>query len=211
MTMRPMLAISLAAVLSAVSAGAAESSLACDRGIVSLGDSKLDLLAKCGPPALEDAREVDLTRVDVERDGRASVRQARAVIEEWSYNFGPQRFLMHVTIERGKVVAIERGGYGYPPERLRPLAEGRPRCEAAALRVGDSKLDLLAKCGEPVLRERGAERPPTVVTSLSSANFGSVEVEIWSYDFGPQQFVQHVTLENGRVVLVESGSYGYAR
>jgi hypothetical protein len=29
--------------------------------------------------------------------------------------------------------------------------------------------------------------------------------------FGPQRFVQHVTLEDGRVVLVESGSYGYAR
>ncbi len=211
MNLRPVVAISLAAALSSARAAPDESSIACDGGIVSLGDSKLDLLGKCGRPALEDAREIDLTRIHVDPEtGVTAVGQARATIEEWSYNFGPGRFVVHVKLARGKVVALERGGYGYPPERLEAAPAGPPRCDAAALRLGDAKLDLLAKCGEPALRERGVERPPAAAAS-APARLASGEVEVWTYDFGPQQLVQHVTLEDGRVILIESGSYGYGR
>jgi hypothetical protein len=134
-------------------------------------------------------------------------------VEEWSYDFGPRRFVMHVRLARGKVVAIERGSYGYGPERLAAAQDdgGRARCDASALRVGDAKLDLLAKCGPPALQERTGVRPPTLVTSVTRHALAAVEVEVWTYDFGPQSFVQLVTLENGRVVKVESGGYGYAK
>jgi uncharacterized protein DUF2845 len=217
MRTRAHLLVTAAAALGLGAAGPAaalgsETSIACDGGIVRLGDAKLDLLAKCGPPSLEDAREVDVTRLRLDRDGQgASVRQARLSIEEWSYNFGPNRFVMHVRLERGKVVAIERGGYGYTPARSEPTAPTRPRCEPSALRVGDAKLDLLAKCGEPALRERAEQRAPTVATAASPPGaLAAVEVEVWTYDFGPQQLVRFVTLEDGRVASVETGSYGYA-
>jgi len=213
--MRIGLQVAAAAAVAALAgrAAAAETSIACDGGIVAIGDAKITLLGKCGAPAVEDVREVERTRVELAPDARtAIVRPSRKVVEEWSYNFGPRRFVMHVRLAEGKVVAIERGSYGYAPEQLAPAQPGaRPRCDASALRVGDAKIDLLGKCGEPALRERAGERAPTLVTTLHRYPLASVEVEIWTYDFGPQRFVQLVTLENGRVVAVENGGYGYAR
>jgi hypothetical protein len=128
-------------------------------------------------------------------------------VERWTYNFGPNRFLQLVTLVNGKVAAVERGGYGYPPEKIAGTQEpGRARCETSAIRVGDSKLDLLAKCGEPALQESRLER-----RGDGAGRGRFVQVDVWTYDFGPQSFVQHATLENGKVVLVERGSYGYAR
>jgi hypothetical protein len=171
-------------------AALADSSIQCDGGIVSVGDSKIDLLGKCGPPALVEDRW-----------------RRKTAVERWTYNFGPNRFLQLVTLVNGKVAAVERGGYGYPPEKMaEPQEPGRARCETSAIRIGDSKIDLLAKCGEPALQESRLER------RADAAGRGRfVQVDVWTYDFGPQSFVQHATLENGKVVLVERGGYGYAR
>lgn len=186
-----------AAALAASPAALADSSIRCEGGIVSIGDSKLDLLGKCGPPALVDER--------FDRRQAASGFRAEVSVEQWTYNFGPNRFLQIVTLVDGKVAAVERGGYGYPPEKLAEPRQARARCDSSAIRVGDSKVDLLAKCGEPALEDTRLERRPDAAGRTTL-----VKVDVWTYDFGPQRFVQFVTLENGKVVLVERGSYGYA-
>jgi hypothetical protein len=35
-------------------------------------------------------------------------------------------------------------------------------------------------------------------------------VEVWYFDFGPQVLVRRVTVEDGRVLRVETGGYGYS-
>jgi len=209
------LVLTIAAALGPFAASAAESSLRCDGGLVSIGDAKLDLLGKCGEPALRDARPVSLATVVVQ-PGPLLVAGAStgSTVEQWTYNFGPQRFLELVTLEGGKVVAIERGGYGYDPTRLRGAGPGgRAACESAAFHVGDLKIDLLARCGEPatldVRQESRAAALPGQPATLAS--FGTVQVEVWTYDLGPQRFIAIVTLEDGKVVAVERGGYGYAR
>jgi len=195
--MRPIriLVLSAAALALAVPPARAQSSLQCDGGIVSVGDSKLDLLGKCGNPTLVEERLA-------ERWG-GSGHYLAVTAEEWTYNFGPNRFLQFVTLVGGKVIRIERGGWGYTP---RPAQTSpRARCDSLALRVGDAKIDLLEKCGEPVLRDSAVEDRWDGVRTVS------VQVEIWTYDFGPQSFVQSAILENGKVVRVERGNYGYAR
>jgi hypothetical protein len=175
----------------------ADSSIRCDGGIVSVGDSKLDLLGKCGPPALVD-----------ERPDKRWTASGRAVVavEQWTYNFGPNQFLQFVTVVDGKVVGVERGGYGYPPEKLAgPPSSGRARCDSAGVRVGDSKLDLLAKCGEPALKESRLEK------RVRGAGLVDVQIDVWTFDFGPMSFVLFATIEEGKVVQVERGGYGYAR
>jgi hypothetical protein len=57
---RPSLA-AVAALLALAPPGARADSLRCDGGIVSVGDTKLDLLGKCGRPALEDVRAEERT------------------------------------------------------------------------------------------------------------------------------------------------------
>jgi hypothetical protein len=36
-----------------------------------------------------------------------------------------------------------------------------------------------------------------------------VPVEEWTYDFGPNQFIEYVTFEQGRLVHIRSGAYGH--
>ena len=186
----PLAATSLALAASSTHAD----SMQCDGGIVSVGDSKLDLLAKCGRPALVD---------DCQHEWSDGSGQYQIAVARWTYNFGPNRFVQVATLVAGKVVGIERGGYGYPP---RSIQRGdRARCDSSAFRVGDGKLDLLEKCGEPIFLESTLER------RADGTGWATVRVEVWTYDLGPESFVRYVTLEEGKVVQVDRGGYGYAR
>lgn len=208
----------LAAAILALAAGeAAADSLRCGTGIVQVGDSKLDLSARCGRPALVDQRVEE--RAAFGADGRPAPGRLSVTVEQWTFDFGPQEFIQLVTLEGGKIVRIERGGYGHAGA---PVAEGearkppRARCDASALRVGDTKLDLLAKCGEPATSAAAVETRTLNAAGGArragqSAAVTTVEIETWTYDFGPQEFVHSAVLENGKVVRVDRGSYGYAR
>ena len=129
----------LAALLAIALAGSARGdSVNCDRGIVSTGDSKLDLLAKCGEPALMEARLEERSHYQVSQDGRSGAGHSVTVkVERWTYNFGPQRFLQFVTLETGRVISVERGSYGYTVEqRRRPPPPARPPKRSPGPRLG---------------------------------------------------------------------------
>lgn len=177
-----------------------DSSIQCDGGIVSTGDTKIDLLGKCGEPAMVEERQ---------SKQRYDTVTILVTTEVWTYNFGPNRFLQFVTVTDGKVTSVERGGYGYPPEQARDRPKpGRARCDPSALHVGDRKIDLLAKCGEPALKDLKLEKR---LGGDPAAGSVLVEIETWTFDFGPQRFTQRVILEDGKVVQVERGGYGYAQ
>jgi hypothetical protein len=198
------------------SCGLADSSMRCPGGIVSIGDTKLDLVAKCGEPALrEEVQENRSATVQQSVPGVLNARVVTAAIERWTYDFGPQQFMMSATLEMGKVVDIERGGYGYSKEQLRRASQWEPaaRCDSPPVHPGDLKLDVLAKCGEPDFRS--AAREERVVSTLDPrtgeriSSSAMVEVETWTYDLGPNRFVQTVHFENGAVTRIERGDHGY--
>jgi len=170
---------------------AAADSIRCDGGIVSVGDSRLDLYAKCGPPALEEAEPVLATgNVDLS-----------LLIERWTYDFGPDRFLVIVSLQGGKVIAVERGGYGYARPQPRdapgdPISIPRARCQHDAFRIGDRTFDVLTRCGEPVYRD---------------LRRGQATIEVWTYDFGPHTFVRFLEFQGGKLVRIRTGSYGYSK
>ncbi len=208
-------ALAAAAALAALGARADEGSLRCDGGLVSIGDSKLDLLGKCGEPTLRDSRREK--RGAAAGDGKErhfDRHEVAYLVERWTYDLGRNRFTYAVTLELGKVTAIERGGRGYADPGARPPAKlRRARCEPYALREGDTALDVLARCGEPTLREEQedtrswgrelAEGERAVATQ-------TVSVEVWTYDFGPGTLVRHLRIQDGKVVRVETGGRGYA-
>ena len=171
---------------------AAADSIRCDGGIVSVGDSRLDLFAKCGQPALQEAEPV-VTAGNVDLS---------LLIERWTYDFGPDRFLVIVSLQGGKVIAVERGGYGYP--RAEPPRDSaresipipRARCQHDAFRIGDRTFDVLTRCGEPVYRD---------------LRQGQTVLEVWTYDFGPHTFVRFLEFQGGRLVRIRTGSYGYSQ
>jgi len=192
-------------------------SLRCDGGLVSVGDSKLDLLGKCGPPALREAQGEERSRIRVDASGQAATGRSTAVtVERWTYDFGPRQFVQHVTLEAGTITAVAHGGYGYgqAPRREEGPAIPRARCDQLAFHVGDSTFDVVSRCGEPALLDvklvtRTESTPDgrggTVSTTVSSTR------ELWTYDLGPQALVRRLTIDGGRVVRVDTGGYGYSR
>jgi len=80
----------------------------CSDQIISVGDSAADVMANCGEPAWKDKREeVILKRLDDN-----TVSKVTVVVEDWTYNFGPNRFMRIFTFRNGKVTDIRTGGYG---------------------------------------------------------------------------------------------------
>ncbi|HET9552920.1 MAG TPA: DUF2845 domain-containing protein [Anaeromyxobacteraceae bacterium] len=207
-----------AALLALTAPPAAADSIRCDGGIVQVGDSKLDLLGKCGAPTLREAREDErsFTRLDPAQR-IVSGRSVAQVIERWTYNFGPSQFVVYVTLEAGRVTAVERGSYGYDLGGRGPPAPAIPRarCDHLAFHEGDRTFDVLVRCGEPALREvklvtRAAALPGGAKGAQAVAT-RTVEVEVWTYDFGPQVLVRRLEFEEGVLVAIETGSHGYSR
>jgi hypothetical protein len=211
--MRALAAAILLAALPAAAVAGSDSSIRCAHGLVSLGDATVDLLGKCGEPTLRDGH-AELTSIVYTTAGRAPARAIAVGVEHWTYDFGPQRFIVMVTVTGGKVTAIENGGYGYVKAEPAAVTLRRAGCEPSALHVGDTKLDLLARCGEPTLAERRDDLVRLVADAANGVILTRtviVPVEVWTYDFGPQTFVRFVTLEDGVVTGIDTGGHGYAQ
>ena len=94
------------------------------------------------------------------------------------------------------------------------------RCGANIISIGARKSEVLRKCGEPAntevweaLRYKSSvgSRPilpdedlarPFVVKEL-------VTIEEWEYNLGPGQFIRYLRFENGRLIRITTGDYGY--
>lgn len=209
----------VAALLPALAS--ADDSLRCPRGIVSVGDLKVDLLGKCGEPTLRElsrAEESGVVRRDAGGKGVAqpatiTTTRETSAIERWTYDFGPSQFIRIVTLDGGRVRSVATGGRGYSAETTparRPLPVAT--CDYKGIRVGDEAYEVLARCGEPATRdvrllERAVERRDGDESVQRSV---TVPIDVWVYHFGPQTFTRIVELEDGRVVKVETGDHGYA-
>ena len=119
-------ALSLAAVASSSSARA--DSLSCQGRIVSTGDSRYQVKAVCGEPD-DVVQRVEYRTVrgrvagPCTRSGGKVVcsdtreQVVEVVIDEWTYDFGRNRFIEYLTFEQGKLVAVRAGSYGHKSPR----------------------------------------------------------------------------------------------
>ena len=99
----------------------------CGTQVVNEGDSSQYVEKVCGSPELKQQRSVVVTRGI---EGNTSVSNSRSyrlsqnieqyleyseqvIIDEWEYNFGPNRLKQKVTFENGRITSIESAGYGY--------------------------------------------------------------------------------------------------
>jgi hypothetical protein len=87
------------------------------------------------------------------------------------------------------------------------------RCGTGVVNEGDSTFELLHVCGEPTLREQTERRIAYDLYDHLQGRYvtayDTVPVEIWTYNFGPQRFVQRITIEDGRIQRIESLGYGH--
>ncbi len=180
--------------------GASASSISCPGGIVSTGDSVVDLITKCGQPAWKESHQEEFT----DRLAPDLRQRTYVTVEQWTYDFGPQQLLRIVTIKNGVVAGIRTGReYG----QLRDKEPPGPQCEDRVISTGETKADVFAKCGEPFYRTSHDEELWAPVGDTASRKV-VVTVEEWTYNFGPQRFMRIVVFRNGRVVEVRTGNYG---
>jgi hypothetical protein len=174
-------------------------SISCDGGIVSGGDSAVDLILKCGQPEWKESHQEEI--ID---QVNPNLKQRTYITEEqWTYNFGPQQFLRIVTLRNGVITGIRTGTYGTSKDRDVP----GPGCDGRVISVGDTKTEILIKCGKPFYKSSHQEELKERFDDSSNRKV-IVTVEEWTYNFGPQQFMRIITIRNGRVVDIRTGGYG---
>ena len=107
---------------------ASGSALRCGTRLITEGDTKSKLLAVCGEPQYIDFWEEERTyryypwvkynsnysiqRYEDEFQKPHYIKEL-VLVEEWTYNHGPHKFIDHVRLEKGRVKKIVSGEYGY--------------------------------------------------------------------------------------------------
>ena len=107
-----------------------------------------------------------------------------------------------------------------------PLSAGAQtlRCGETLITEGITQAEVAARCGQPTLIDHqtlysegaaalpggappgmGVGLPPGVVRRSGS----QIPVEVWTYNFGPDRFMQRIRFENGVVARIESLGYGF--
>lgn len=96
-------------------------------------------------------------------------------------------------------------------------------CKDRIVSTGDSRYQVKATCGEPddasqrveyrTVRGRVAgpcrREADRIICSDTREQVVEVVIDEWIYDFGKNRFIQYLTFEQGKLVTVRSGSYGY--
>lgn len=86
------------------------------------------------------------------------------------------------------------------------------RCGRKLVQVGDYKLDVLEKCGEPEWADRRygmrANRLRHPYGALELDQYEEVVIDEWIYNFGPRRFKQFLQFENGVLKKIENLEYG---
>jgi hypothetical protein len=87
-------------------------------------------------------------------------------------------------------------------------------CGHALVKEGDYVPQVAQKCGEPDYRSSHVELRSVRLGSgynqpgLDLFNTVQVNVDEWTYDFGPHYLMQFLTFENGRLVSIRTLGYG---
>lgn len=180
-------------LLSAVHEVTAADSLRCPNGLVDQGALKVEVLAACGEPVLQE-RWFD------------GLHNGFVPTEQWTYDFGANQFLRLLQFRQGRLVSVSSEGYGF-------AGTGVGQCQPRQISEGMSSYRLLRICGEPASRDAIQVLAPPRPLLRPPQNYPQTVVpiqrELWVYNFGSRHFLREVTLENGRVVQVANGRRGF--
>jgi hypothetical protein len=89
------------------------------------------------------------------------------------------------------------------------------RCGNDIVEIGDRRIEVASRCGEPAWKEDRTEA--TAVKVFRDREHGDLiderrsysTVEEWVYNFGPTRFLYFLRFENGKLTDVQTGGYGY--
>lgn len=89
------------------------------------------------------------------------------------------------------------------------------RCGSKLVAEGSTQAETIRKCGEPISKVARTEVETTKVKEKDERFEVSQEkavvrtIEEWTFNFGPNHFLQTVTFIDGKLRDVKSGDYGF--
>jgi hypothetical protein len=88
------------------------------------------------------------------------------------------------------------------------------RCGSKLVTEGDTRAQVVAKCGEPTeVEQRTVLREPTVWVGgrlyRGGLGLSEIPIELWVYNLGPSKLMRRIRFEDGVVVEIETLGYGY--
>ena len=88
------------------------------------------------------------------------------------------------------------------------------RCSERIISPGSTRVEVSSLCGDPAQVERKSiyntiSAGPTGPAGVTAGTSVEVQVELWTYNFGPNKLMQRVRFEDGVVVHIESLGYGF--
>jgi hypothetical protein len=88
------------------------------------------------------------------------------------------------------------------------LAASSWRCGSRLVGRGNGIDEVYALCGEPTDRTTVTEFV-TVKVSCDVTVTRAVQVEEWTYNRGPKQFMRYLAFRDGTLVEIDEGGFGY--
>jgi hypothetical protein len=191
----PHLLVAALACSSLTARPAAAESLRCGRRLVSVGDTRLELEARCGPPD----HKTEHTRRAVQRVTSALGLVSAATggeerIERWLYADDEGRLVRLVELRRGHVTGIDT---------IAVRARDDTGCARAVFADGTPAAQIEHTCGAPDDRAAWTEVRSTRVGRVTQTL--TVERETWIYAPGPGRLLRVLELTDGRLTQRETG------
>jgi hypothetical protein len=113
------------ALVGVVAPSALADTVRCGRKLLVEGDTLYDARSRCGEPdyqihrvelrSARDYRQIPCANNNSGQCGQVVERTVEVVIDEWTYDFGPQQFIQYLIFEQGRLVRVlpgERGTKG---------------------------------------------------------------------------------------------------
>jgi hypothetical protein len=151
---------------------------------------------RCGDPTYWDQR---IDETDLRTQEGLWLHRSKT-IDEWTYDLGTTRLVQTLRFVDGALVKITSGGYG---KGAASPSGDRP----GILSVGDNKAKVILTWGQPAYADQRVEQR-SFFGDNGEVLQKTVTIDVFTYDFGPDRLVRILTLENGRIVGIRTGSYG---
>ena len=92
------------------------------------------------------------------------------------------------------------------------------RCQGRLVSIGDTKEEVLDKCGKPDKRDQWVEDQNSTISQIYDYKTERymapkvikqpIQMERWTYNMGPNKFIRYLYFQNDELIKIETGERG---
>ncbi len=165
----------------------------CGEQLIEVNAREEEVLGKCGVPDWSETWEEELLQRSPDE---AFERSTTVAYAEWIYDLGPNRLIRILGFRNGVLKTIDTRPYA-------PAPGGE--CSARIVEIGDTKFEVLRKCGPPAARTQVTEKRTEPLDPVLRRRY-TITTERWTYRGTGEALARTVVFRNRRVIDIESAS-----